>query len=72
MVGVFPCDHIAWTEEIAARAYGNSADAVKALYPDTTGKELWFEGTVSSIARQNLEQMGWKVKEKTGQRLMVK
>jgi hypothetical protein len=57
---------------VAARAYGNTAEAVKTLYPDITGKELWFEGTVSTMARENLEQMGWKVKEKTSQTLMVK
>jgi hypothetical protein len=72
IVGIFPCDHIAWTEDIAARAYGKTAAAVKALYPDATGKELWFEGTVSSTARRNLEAMGWKVKEKTTQTLLVK
>jgi hypothetical protein len=72
IVGVFPCDHIVWTEDVAARAYGNTAKAVKTLYPDATGKELWFEGTVSTMARENLEQMGWKVKEKTSQTLMVK
>jgi hypothetical protein len=72
IVGVFPCDHIVWTEDVAARAYGNTAKAVKTLYPDATGKELWFEGTVSTMARENLEQMGWKVKEKTSQTLLVK
>ena len=72
IVGIFPCDHIAWTEDVAARAYGNTAEAVKTLYPDITGKELWFEGTVSNRARESLERMGWKVKEKTGQTLLIK
>jgi hypothetical protein len=72
IVGIFPCDHIVWTEDVATRAYGNTAKAVKALYPDATGKELWFEGTVSTVARRNLEEMGWKVKEKTSQTLLVK
>jgi hypothetical protein len=72
IVGIFPSDHIAWTEDVAARAYGNTAKAVKTLYPDATGKELWFEGTVSTMARKNLEEMGWKVKEKTSQTLLVK
>ena len=72
IVGIFPCDHIVWTEDVAARAYGNSAKAVKSLYPDATGKELWFEGTVSNRARESLERMGWKVEEKTGQTLLVK
>jgi hypothetical protein len=72
IVGIFPCDHIVWTENVAARAYGNTAKAVKSFYPDATGKELWFEGTVSTMARKNLEDMGWNVKEKTSQTLLVK
>ena len=35
------------------------------------GKELWFEGTVSEMARKNLETRGWTVKEKVGDILTI-
>jgi hypothetical protein len=49
-----------------------SADMALEGISDVTGKELWFEGTVSAMARKNLEARGWTVKEKVGDILSLK
>ena len=68
LVVIFPFDHLAWTVDLASRADG-SADRAAAQIPDVTGKEVWVEGTVSLMARRNIEARGWTVRENVGQRL---
>lgn len=61
VVGVFPLDFVPWTARLAAimPALTAEADAVGGV----SGKELWFEGTVSPDARRGMESHGWTVKE---------
>jgi hypothetical protein len=35
----------------------------------TTGKELWVEGTVSELFRENLTSQGWVIQEKARDKL---
>ena len=43
-----------------------------AQIPDVTGKEVWVEGTMSHMARRNIEARGWTVKEHVGKQLGLK
>ena len=71
VLGIFPIDHLAWIRNIADTV-DISADMALEGISDVTGKELWFEGTVSAMARKNLEARGWTVKEKVGDILSLK
>jgi hypothetical protein len=66
VIGIFPIDHLAWIRSMA-----DTVDILEGI-SDVTGKELWFEGTVSAMARKNLETRGWTVKEKVGEELSLK
>ncbi len=70
VIGLFPVDHIAWTEGIA-RDTGGVLDAI-AKRSDVTGGELWFEGSVSQLARRVFEAQNWVVRENVGPRLKLK
>jgi len=71
VLGIFPIDHLAWIRSMADTV-DISADMALEGISDVTGKELWFEGTVSAMARKNLEARGWTVKEKVGDILALK
>ncbi|MEM7024716.1 MAG: hypothetical protein AAF637_19375 [Pseudomonadota bacterium] len=58
VVFVLPNDYIAWTEDLAAEAA--EAGIIEA---DIGIKELWLSGTVSPLAHQNFEALGWTVEE---------
>jgi hypothetical protein len=60
--GMFPLDHVAWTEGLEQKERVVS-DAIQKL-PGVKGKELWVTGTVDPVARKALEDRGWKVEEK--------
>ncbi|MEM7024876.1 MAG: hypothetical protein AAF637_20190 [Pseudomonadota bacterium] len=66
VVFVLPNDHVAWTEDLAAEA--SEAGIVDA---DLGVKELWFSGTVSPLARQNFEGLGWTVQESKAEELRL-
>jgi hypothetical protein len=70
VIGIFPIDHLAWIRSMADTV-DISADMVLEGISGVTGKELWFEGTVSEMARKNLETRGWTVKEKVGDILTI-
>ncbi len=67
IVGLFPLDHVAWTEGLLRKESAGSESLKKVL--GVTGKELWIEGTVSSSARKALESRGWKVEERVESKL---
>ncbi len=67
IVGLFPVDHISWTEQVAV-AVGAALDAI-GNRPEITGGELWFEGTLSPLARRSFEAQKWVVHEKVATRL---
>jgi len=68
VVGIFPFDHLAWTEPLARKETAIS----EVLLPEAKSKELWIAGTVDPIARKALESRGWKVEERIGERLLGK
>ena len=70
VIGIFPIDHLAWIRNMADTV-DISADKALEGISDVTGKELWFEGTVSAMARKNLKARGWTVKEKAGDMLAL-
>ena len=58
LVGVFPIDYLAWTQE--------ASSVVKGVEKDSRVKtrELWLEGSVSPLGRKALINGGWTVKER--------
>jgi hypothetical protein len=60
--GMFPLDHVAWTEGLEQKERIVS-DAIQKI-PGVKGKALWITGTVDPVARKALEDRGWKVEEK--------
>lgn len=67
IVATPPLDHLTWTSSAAlvASELNTTIDAL----PRVEAKELWLEGTVSSLARQQLQSMGWRVQENAGKTL---
>ena len=63
VVGIFPLDYVVWTQRLAT--------IMQDLTPqidgeaEASGKEMWFEGVVSSETREGMKVNGWTVKEKT-------
>lgn len=70
IVGVFPIDHLAWTENVS-RVENMISRSIQATFKDAK-KELWIAGTVSTQARQHLEASGWVVHDKAAPRLSLK
>lgn len=63
VVGIFPLDYVVWTQRLAT--------IMQDLTPqidgeaEASGREMWFEGVVSSETREGMKVNGWTVKEKT-------
>jgi hypothetical protein len=66
-VGVVPLDHVIWRRTTAERMaeMGQALDGLEGA----AGKELWVEGTVSQLFRENLTSQGWVVQDKAGDKL---
>lgn len=62
IVGIFPLDYVGWTAGFAQKEMRVSS-AIENM-PGVKGKELWITGTMDPIARKNLEDRGWVVKDK--------
>ncbi len=69
LVGLFPVDHIAWTQELASR-HATNMQALPGV-ENVTGGEMWLEGTISTKAREALESQGWVIKERVGPELGI-
>jgi len=67
LVGLFPIDYLAWTENIAGRHATNMRDLPH--ISNVTGGEIWIEGDVSPQARAALETERWVVKSDAGRQL---
>ncbi len=63
-----PVDHLVWTESLAQSV--EKAEAQLKTQPSQAGRELWIGGTISPIARKALESRGWKVVDKTAEKLV--
>lgn len=70
VVGLFPLDYVAWTEGLWRKEAAVSRDLKHIL--GVTGKELWIEGIVDPVARKALEERGWKIEHKVGDKLAKK
>ncbi|MCG3145507.1 MAG: hypothetical protein HONDAALG_03118 [Gammaproteobacteria bacterium] len=64
-----PLDHLYWTPGIGAFVELFEAD-LKSV-PDVKGKEIWLGGTLSEMARKELEARGWTVKESSEATLLA-
>jgi hypothetical protein len=63
-----PLDHLVWTEPIARFITG-----VERVIQETgaiKGKQLWATGTLSARAKAELERRGWRVQERSEERLL--
>ncbi|MCX5899533.1 MAG: hypothetical protein NTX06_02155 [Proteobacteria bacterium] len=62
VVGVFPLDYIAWTENLdqKERLFSAAIEKIKGV----TGRRLIVYGKVDPRARTVLEQRGWSIAEK--------
>ena len=58
-----PADYIVWTESLAKLVAGT--DALVNELPGVTQKQLWVTGTLSPLARKQIERMNWKVYERS-------
>jgi len=70
MVIPLPLDHIAWTPRVASLVKEHLGKDVKEVV-NYKNKELWVGGTISALARQNVEAEGWLVKEKVADQLRL-
>jgi hypothetical protein len=68
VVGIFPVDHVAWTQRFANKEKAVS-DAIKKM-PKVKGKQLLIAGTMDQTARKALEARGWKIEERFAEALL--
>ena len=68
MVFNVPLDHLIWTREMADFIKIGNENVNRLGVKD---KHLWVIGTVSLLARQQMEQLGWKIHENSGAALNV-
>ncbi len=64
---VAPLDHLVWTR-LMAHVFAEIDETATAI-PGITGKELWITGTPTPLARQHIQNAGWKVHDKSEIRL---
>jgi hypothetical protein len=57
-----PLDHLLWTAEMAS--FIEQAQQRLGALQGVTSRELWVAGTLSPLARSNLEATGWKIQER--------
>jgi hypothetical protein len=69
LVGLFPIDHLVWTQEMAAQVEGETSKNVKQS-AEKRNKVLVFTGTVSKLARTKLAARGWKIEENAAAKLL--
>lgn len=63
-----PLDYLAWTRDIAM--FGRWALRPAYDVKGVIDREIWFAGTVSAMARKELEARGWKVTDRAEARLL--
>ena len=63
-----PLDYLAWTEKMA-RVFDALNTSVNAM-AGISGKELWLAGSLSPMARQNIEMAGWRIHDNVESRLL--
>ena len=68
IVGIFPVDRLFWTQKFAQKEKAVS-EALRKI-PRVQKKELWIAGAVDQRARKALEERGWKIEERFGEKLL--
>jgi hypothetical protein len=63
-----PLDHLVWTEAMAKLL--TAADARVTQLTQPANKQLWVTGTVSARAKKEIETRGWRVQERSEERLL--
>jgi hypothetical protein len=63
-----PLDHLVWTEAMAKLL--TAADARVTQSTRSANKQLWVAGTVSARAKKEIESRGWRVQERSEERLL--
>jgi hypothetical protein len=63
-----PLDHLVWTQDMAQLL--TAADGVVTRLTRPANKQLWVAGTVSARAKKEIESRGWKVQERSEERLL--
>jgi len=62
-----PLDHLVWTR-LMAHVFAEIDETASAI-PGIAGKELWITGTLTTLARQQIQNAGWNVHDKSEKRL---
>jgi hypothetical protein len=62
-----PLDHLVWTQEMAKLL--TAADNRVTQLTRPANKQLWVTGTVSKVARKEIESRGWQLHERSEARL---
>ena len=62
-----PLDHLYWTEDLA-EFMDNISQEVDTI-PEVKNKQLWLTGSVSKLAHQSLQALGWTILENTTDQL---
>jgi hypothetical protein len=57
-----PLDHMLWTNDLAE--YVRWADGRINTLEDVDSKRFWTAGSISALTRQEMEKMGWQIREK--------
>ncbi len=68
-VMVVPLDYLVWTKLIA-HVFAEIDETASAI-PGVAGKELWLTGTLTPLANQQIQKAGWKVFDKTEEKLKL-
>ena len=63
-----PLDHLLWTEAMAKLLTAADARVTQSSRP--ANKQLWVTGTVSARAKKEIETRGWRIQERTEERLL--
>jgi hypothetical protein len=63
-----PLDHLVWTEAMAKLLTGADARVTQLTQP--ANKQLWVTGTVSARAKKEIQGRGWRVQERSEERLL--
>jgi len=63
-----PLDYLVWTEKMA-RVFDALNTSVNAM-AGASGKEIWLAGSLSPMARQNIEMAGWRIHDNVESRLL--
>ncbi len=68
LVLIAPVDHLYWTEDMARIV--ESINEKSKMIKGVNKRQLWLSGTVSPLSRKQLISQGWKIFEKSDDKLL--